>query len=199
MNWCGCTNHFQTGHSDLTSPMMCVSESAVIQTAQHAIESLQDNDLFHRHIMSYVHKERLRHSTIGTQQESTAANTTFKTELLFNGSAKDLEKTLDTVRNLPVKVSVGPHIVVGGENGGWPLPIARLLDNSLLKRISASNLANMPRKVLEGIDGEIRDPHLHLDEQVVILDKQLFTEVAKDIALSEDYDTVAQAMWDFAH
>lgn len=56
MNWCGCTNYFMTGHTDLSGSMMCENEKAVIQAAKHILLSLKDNDLFIDHYMKYFHE-----------------------------------------------------------------------------------------------------------------------------------------------
>ena len=56
MNWCGCTNFFMTGHTDLTAPTMCTSEKAVIQAARCILLTLKENDLFIDHFMEYFHE-----------------------------------------------------------------------------------------------------------------------------------------------
>jgi uncharacterized protein len=58
MNWCGCTNYYMTGHTDLASSMLCVSERATILAAKHVFLSLKENDLFIDHLMAYVHGGR---------------------------------------------------------------------------------------------------------------------------------------------
>lgn len=58
MNWCGCTNYYMTGHTDLAGPMMCESEKAAIQAAEHVLITLKDNELFLDHFMNYLHERR---------------------------------------------------------------------------------------------------------------------------------------------
>ena len=60
MNWCGCTNHYMTGHTDLAGPMLCASEKAALQAAKHVLVTLseEDNDLFIDHFMEYLHQGR---------------------------------------------------------------------------------------------------------------------------------------------
>lgn len=57
MNWCGCTNYFMTGHTNLVSPTLCASERAAINTARHVLQTLTDIrcDLFIQHFMRYLH------------------------------------------------------------------------------------------------------------------------------------------------
>jgi uncharacterized protein len=54
MNWCGCTNYYMTGHTDLAGPMLCESEKAAIQAARYVLVALKDNDLFLDHFIKYV-------------------------------------------------------------------------------------------------------------------------------------------------
>jgi len=58
MNWCGCTNYYITGHTDLTGPIMCESEKAAIQAAKHILFTLKNNELFLDHFMKYLHEGR---------------------------------------------------------------------------------------------------------------------------------------------
>lgn len=54
MNWCGCTNHYMTGHTDLAGPMLCESERAAIQAARYVLVALKDDELFLDHFMGYL-------------------------------------------------------------------------------------------------------------------------------------------------
>jgi len=58
MNWCGCTNYYMTGHTDLAGPMICESEKAAIRAARHVLITLKNNDLFLDHFMKYLHEGR---------------------------------------------------------------------------------------------------------------------------------------------
>jgi uncharacterized protein len=54
MNWCGCTNHYMTGHTDLAGPMLCASERAAMRAARHVLLTLQNDELFLDHFMKYL-------------------------------------------------------------------------------------------------------------------------------------------------
>jgi uncharacterized protein len=54
VNWCGCTNYYMTGHTDLAGPMMCESEKAAIRAAKHVLIALQNDELFLDHFMKYL-------------------------------------------------------------------------------------------------------------------------------------------------
>jgi len=62
MSWCGCTNWFMSGQSDLPAPALCAMEKAAIEAARHAFETLvkEDNDLFADHLFNYVKTENHR-------------------------------------------------------------------------------------------------------------------------------------------
>ncbi len=56
MNWCGCTNYFMSGRSDMPAPMLCAMERAAIRASRHVFDSLVNtgNDLFLEHMYTYV-------------------------------------------------------------------------------------------------------------------------------------------------
>jgi uncharacterized protein len=60
MNWCGCTNYYMTGHTDLAGPTLCASEKAAIQAAEHVFINLSEleNELFIDNFMRYLHEGR---------------------------------------------------------------------------------------------------------------------------------------------
>jgi len=64
MNWCGCTNHYMTGHSDLASPVMCAMEKTVIQTSRNVFLTLheQENASFVDHFLHYLSPQRRQYN-----------------------------------------------------------------------------------------------------------------------------------------
>jgi len=60
MNWCGCTNYYMTGSTDLAGPILCAIEQATIKAAEHVFVTLStlDNELFVDHLMRYVYEGR---------------------------------------------------------------------------------------------------------------------------------------------
>ena len=56
MNWCGCTNYHMTGHTDQVGPMLCASEKAALQAAEHVFVTLSqcNNELFVDHLMQHL-------------------------------------------------------------------------------------------------------------------------------------------------
>jgi uncharacterized protein len=59
MNWCGCTNYFMSGRTDMVGPMLCVMEQAAIRAARHAFNALvqSDNELFVNHMYNYANSD----------------------------------------------------------------------------------------------------------------------------------------------
>lgn len=98
-----------------------------------------------------------------------------------------------------------PELEVGGLMiGTWPTPeskagelmidtvplpeqpfpgikgVTKLLSRELLDKIAK----DMPRfKIIKNIDGGIRNPHLHVENEVVLLDKARFKEVVGQVAM----------------
>jgi len=60
MNWCGCTNYYLTGHTDLVGPIFCAMEKAGIKAAEHVLVTLSklDNELFIDHLKRYLYEGR---------------------------------------------------------------------------------------------------------------------------------------------
>jgi uncharacterized protein len=58
MDWCGCTNYYMTGHTDLAGPMLCAGEKALVQAAGRVFTTLHDNELFVDHLLAYVREGR---------------------------------------------------------------------------------------------------------------------------------------------
>ncbi|MFY9975541.1 MAG: radical SAM protein [Chromatiaceae bacterium] len=59
MNWCGCTNYYLSGRTDIPAPVLCAMEKAAINAARYVFESLVTggNDLFADHLFNYVSAE----------------------------------------------------------------------------------------------------------------------------------------------
>lgn len=62
MSWCGCTNWFMSGESNMPALVLCSMEKAGIEAARYAFESLvrDDNNLFADHLFNYVNTDNHR-------------------------------------------------------------------------------------------------------------------------------------------
>jgi uncharacterized protein len=56
MNWCGCTNHYMTGSTDMVGPALCNMEKAAIRAAEQALIALSklENEKFIDHLLRYL-------------------------------------------------------------------------------------------------------------------------------------------------
>ena len=56
MNWCGCTNYFMSGQTDIATPMLCAMERAAIRATRHVFDSLVNtqDELFTDHMYRYI-------------------------------------------------------------------------------------------------------------------------------------------------
>lgn len=54
MNWCGCTNYFLSGQTDLTGPGLCATQKASLQAAEYILERLDECDPFVNHFYHYA-------------------------------------------------------------------------------------------------------------------------------------------------
>ena len=56
MNWCGCTNYFMSGQTDIATSILCAMERANIAAARRTFDALalSGNELFIQHMYRYV-------------------------------------------------------------------------------------------------------------------------------------------------
>jgi hypothetical protein len=128
---------------------------------------------------------------------------TFRTEIEFQGSIQEFGKVVAVLKESPllIRAEWPPEHTAGC----WPTPLAeivsgRVLDNAIegMPRISAD--------IIQGIRGGIREPHLHVGDEVVLLDRARFkevvrqaaTELAGGLAEKADYSEVVGAIRNLA-
>lgn len=63
MSWCGCTNWFMSGQTDIPSPAFCEMERATIEASRYVFETLvkDDNELFADHLFNYMNTDFHNH------------------------------------------------------------------------------------------------------------------------------------------
>ncbi len=101
---------------------------------------------------------------------------TFRAEIEFNGTADDLAEVVSSINKLPVRLVVDRIPLPFPYPGGWPIPLFRVLPKDMLSKI-AKEKASFPAVILDGINGGIRDPHLHIKDQVALLGREEFSQV----------------------
>lgn len=74
--------------------------------------------------------------------------------------------------------------------GCWPIRPLELLGAEMVETVTK----NMPRfKLVKGIEGGIRDPHLHIRDEVVLLGREQFRKLVGQVAMRLAGDLAAVA------
>lgn len=103
---------------------------------------------------------------------------TFRTEIEFKGSLKQFEEVAATLVKLPIRIRV--EWEPGHTAGCWPMPIENIFGKQYLSKITEGI---EPLKIIKDIRGGIRDPHLHIKDQIVLIDRNKFKEVVGKAAM----------------
>lgn len=106
---------------------------------------------------------------------------TFKAEIEFQGSADELAKVVESISALPIKISVGKFPLPFPYAGGWPFPIFRAVSTEMISKYTKGR-PMFSEKILGGINGGIRDPHLHFKDNVSILNRASFAKIVGNVA-----------------
>jgi hypothetical protein len=106
----------------------------------------------------------------------------WKATIKFGGSAEEFNHLAEALENLPVEIEISewvdiPHHLAGCQ----PLPLDVLLSEARIKKLT-EGLPRMQIKFITDIAGGIRTPHLHLRDEVVLLDRAKFKTFVGQIA-----------------
>lgn len=103
---------------------------------------------------------------------------TFKTQIEFKGPIAEFEKVADALIKLPISIRI--EWPPGHLAGCWPIPPERILGRKVLNKV----IEGMPRiKIIQPFPGGIRNAHLHIKDEIVLLDRARFREVVGQIAM----------------
>ena len=103
---------------------------------------------------------------------------TFRTEIEFKGSMEEFQEVAARLVELPIRIRV--EWPPGHLAGCWPIAPEELLNVRVLEAIAKE----APRiKVIEGINGGIRDPHLHWRGDMVFLSREKFKDLVGHAAM----------------
>jgi len=109
----------------------------------------------------------------------------WKGELVFKGGEEEFAKMVEHLEMLPFcRVNIKewidrPHHLAGC----FPFPLESLLTERLLGRLT-ENVNRMAIRFPQDIPGGIRYPHMHLQDEVVLLDRNQFKVFAGEVAKS---------------
>ncbi len=101
----------------------------------------------------------------------------FKAEIEFDGSIAEFEELANSIlkANCRIKVDEFPF-PWGGKNGGWPVPVERLIKIE-------KYLQEQPRiRLIKDLAGGIRISHIHLKDEIVMVDRKIFRDIMGDVA-----------------
>lgn len=115
----------------------------------------------------------------------------FDATIRFKGSLEKFKKAAARLAEADFEVATSPwEPIPKPEPGGFPLPIHRILSRSVINDI----VRGMPRIKLDGIRGGMRNPHLHVGKEAVILNRARFKKLVREVAagLGERFAGTAQ-------
>ncbi len=125
----------------------------------------------------------------------------FKTEIEFQGTPDELARVVEGLNNLPVRISVDRFPLPFPCPGGWPIPLSRIMSDERITELIEGR-PSFSAKILNGINGGIRDAHLHFQDKVVLVDKEGFSKVvgmaaeglAQELAAKANYPETIGAL-----
>ena len=113
------------------------------------------------------------------------ANLKWKGEVAFEGSLEQFKSFTAAMEKHPVTINVSElgNIIGKYHFAGYIRPIMETFSAEQLAKLT-EGAPRMAFKGIEGIAGGIRSPHIHLAEEVVLIDKERFKTVLGDVARS---------------
>lgn len=106
-------------------------------------------------------------------------NFNWKAEVEFHGSAEEFAKITDVLKDTPVAFKFSPHPFPFP--GLWPVDWRVVVGEARAKQfLEGTNAISV--RFLKDIAGGIRDPHLHIGDQVVLLDQARFKEIIGEVS-----------------
>lgn len=109
-------------------------------------------------------------------------NITWKAEIVFKGEVNDLTRLAKALEGLPVEINIPEwrfrkhHLA-----GCWPFPYDRLIPVDVIDKI----IDGMPRvtiRYVKDIPGGIRPAHLHIGNEIVLLNQERFRTFVSTMA-----------------
>lgn len=108
---------------------------------------------------------------------------TWKGEIVFKGTADEFNQLAELIELQPVTVGIAEWAKIEGSHlaGCNRVPVDKLLERARLEKI----IANQPRiklRFIKDVRGGIRSPHMHLADEVVLLDRNRFKTLVGEVA-----------------
>ena len=105
----------------------------------------------------------------------------WQAKITFHGAAEQFNELSVLLEKYRVDVEIPELIEIGGAAGGMRVPVDMLISPDRLKAL----IKEMPAidiRFIRDIRGGIRTPHLHLEDRVILLDKERFVQFAGEAA-----------------
>ena len=108
---------------------------------------------------------------------------TWKGEIVFKGTVDEFNQFAELLDLQPVRVGIAEWAKIEGSHlaGCNRVPVDKLLERAKLDKI----IANQPRvklRFIKDIRGGIRSPHMHLADEVVLLNRDRFKTMVGEVA-----------------
>lgn len=108
---------------------------------------------------------------------------TWKGQLTFVGSSAQFNELSAVLEKYPVEFEIPEWARIPDHLAGcFPMPIDLLMNKDQIKKL-VDGMPKIKIRYLRDIRGGIRTAHLHLDNQVVLLDRERFKEMVKQVAV----------------
>jgi hypothetical protein len=108
---------------------------------------------------------------------------TWKGEIVFKGSVDEFNQFAELLDLQPVRVGIAEWAKIEGSHlaGCNRVPVDKLIERAKLDKI----IADQPRiklRFIKDIRGGIRSPHMHLADEVVLLNRNRFKTLVREVA-----------------
>ncbi|MFW9973374.1 MAG: hypothetical protein ACFFDF_24535 [Candidatus Odinarchaeota archaeon] len=103
----------------------------------------------------------------------------FKTEVVFKGSVEEFQEFAVNLVKLPVKLKYDRIWRLWKKAGSMPVPMELILRSDELRNLVQ---AEKRFKLIKDIDGGIRNAHFHIDDEIVLIDRDVFEKFTEKVA-----------------
>lgn len=107
---------------------------------------------------------------------------TWKAEIEFSGTPEEFNALTAALDKRSIKVMPDEKWPRPPWPGLIPMPVADLLGSERVNSLASNSEFKAYVKFLKGLAGGIREPHLHLADEVVFLDREAFKEYVVETA-----------------
>ncbi len=114
------------------------------------------------------------------------ATLTWKGEVTFEGTIEEFSNFKAVIEKHATSISISGsdgRVLPNYHKAGFIPIIRKFLSEQQIAQLT-EGAARMQFKAIEGIAGGIRSPHIHLEDEVVLVDKERFKTILGEVASS---------------